>query len=147
LVVNMVNLAIIDARYCAVDPGDTIRITVARETGSASIAFVMDGAAKVGSDEYIVAGGLAFQQNAALKEALSKGTYAPVSFWNLQMGRFVKVPRERAGFALLKAANPPPRASYASVPGAVTILSLVASVAVCAVGVSKVVGKRGVPRG
>ena len=147
LVVNMVNLAVIDARYCAVDPGDTIRIAVARETGSASIAFVMDGAAKVGGDEYLVAGGLAFQQNAALKEALSKGMYAPVSFWNLQMGRFVKVPRERAGFALLKAANPPPRAPHASVPGVATILSLVASVAVCAVGVSKVVGKRGASRG
>ena len=146
LVVNMVNLAVIDARYCAVDPGDTIRIAVARETGSASLAFVMDGSAKVGGDEYIVAGGLAFQQNAALKKALSKGTYAPVSFWNLQMGRFVKVPRERAGFALLKAANPPPREPRASVPGVATILSLVASVAVCAVGVSKVVGKRGAPR-
>ena len=147
LVVNMVNLAVIDARYCAVDPGDTIRIAVAQETGSTSLAFVMDGAAKVGGDEYIVAGGMAFQQNAALKEALSKGTYAPVSFWNLQMGRFVKVPRERAGFALLKAANPPPRAPHASVPGAATILSLVVSVAVCAVGVSKVVGKRGSSRG
>ena len=146
LVVNMVNLAVIDARYCAVDPGDTIRIAVARETGSASLVFVMDGAAKVGDAEYVVAGGLAFQQNAALKEALSKGTHVPVSFWNLQMGRFVKVPRERAGFALLKAANSPSRAPRASVPGVATALSLVASVAVCAVGVSKLVGKRGVPR-
>ena len=46
LVVNMVNLAVIDARYCAVDPGDTIRIAVARETGSTSLAFVMDGRRK-----------------------------------------------------------------------------------------------------
>ena len=134
VVVNVVNLAFIDARYCAVDPFDTIRIAVARETGSTSLGFAMDASAKIGADEYLLAGGTAFRDNAALKEGLAQKTYVPISFWNIQGGRFVKTPRERAGFALLKSQRPVPPPEGATMPGAMSILSLFATLAVCLVG-------------
>ena len=138
LLVNMVNLAVVDARYCVVDPADTIRIAIARETGSDSIGFVLDANAKVGDDDYIVGGGTAFRDNAALKDALAKGEYLPVSFWNFQGGRMVKTPRERAGFALLKSKNAPrPSPEGPSVPGPAGAVSLLASLAVCVLAVMK----------
>ena len=146
LVVNAVNLAVIDARYCAVDPGDTVRIAIARETGSVSIGFVMDGKAKLGGDEYVVAGGMAFQDNAALKDAMAKGALSVVSFWNFNGGRFVKVARERAGFALLRNSAPQPRDERPTVPGAATVISMLSTLAVCAAGVIKACGGRMRPR-
>ena len=137
-VVNMVNLAVVDARYCAVDPSDTIRIALARETGTPSLGFVMDARSALGEDEYLLAGGTAFRDNAALKSALAQKTHVPVSFWNFQSGRFVKTPRERAGFALLKAQRPVPSPEGPSVPGAVTILSILSTFAVGLVGLLKV---------
>ena len=137
VVVNVVNLAFIDARYCAVDPVDTIKIALARETGSASLGFAMDAGAKLNEDEYVLAGGTAFRDNAALKAALAQKTHVPVSFWNFQSGRFVKTPRERAGFALLKSQRPVPPQEGTMVPGAVTILSILSTVVVCLAGVCK----------
>ena len=134
VVVNVVNLAIVDARYCAVDPSDTIRIAVARETGNTSLGFAMDAGAKIGEDEYLLAGGTAFRDNAALKESLAQKIYMPISFWNFQSGRFVKTPRERAGFALLKSQRPVPPPEGTMVPGAMTILSLLSTLAVCLAG-------------
>ena len=142
LLVNIANLAIVDSRYCAVDPADTIRIAVARETGSNSIGFAMDANAKIGGDEYIVGGGMAFKDNAALKEALAKGEYAVASFWTLQGGRMVKTARERAAFALLRKSNPLPHPQDApATPGAIQMISLVASLAVCALAFAKVAGR------
>ena len=137
LVVNALNLAAIDSRYCAVDPGDTVRIAIARTTGSMSIGFVMDGNAKLGTDAYVVAGGTAFRDNAALKDAMAKGTLSVVSFWNFKHGRFVTVPREQAGFALLKNPAPQPRDERPTTPGAATVISIISTLAVCAVGVFK----------
>jgi hypothetical protein len=140
LVVNMFNLVAEDARYCAVDPSDTIRIAIAKETGGASLGFAMDANSKWGADEYILAGGTAFRDNNRLKDALSKGAYAPVSFWNFQNGRFLKTSRERAGFALLKCAKPAPRPEKgSSVPCASAVVSLLASCMVCLAGVLKLV--------
>ena len=142
VVVNVLNLAIVDARYCAIDPSDTIRIAVARETGSISLGFALDAGAKLAEDEYVLAGGTAFRDNAALKEALAKKAYVPVSFWNFLGGRFVKTPRERAGFALLKAQRsvPPPEGSL--VPGAMTIFSILSTLVVCLLGIGKLIGRR-----
>ena len=143
---NMVHLAMVDARYCAVDPADTARIAVARETGTDSIGFALDATAQVGDAAYLVAGGTAFRDNAALKDALAKGAYAPVSFWNFQAGRFVKTPRERAGFALLKAARPAARddaAGVPSFPGAMACVSLLATAALCGLLVAKAVAHGG----
>jgi len=146
LVVNAINLAAVDARYCAVDSGDTVRIAIARETGSISVGFVMDGKAKLGGEEYVVAGGMAFQDNAALKDAMAKGAYSVVSFWNFASGRFVKVARERAGFALLMNSAPQPRDERPASPGAATVISMLSTLAVCAVGVMKACGRRKAPR-
>ena len=134
VVVNVVNLAIVDARYCAIDPSDTIRIALARATGTTSLGFVMDARAPLGEDEYILAGGTAFRDNAALKGALAQKTHVPISFWNFQGGRFVKTPRERAGFALLKSQRSVSPSEGTTVPGPVTILSLLSTFAVCLVG-------------
>jgi len=142
LVVNAVNLAVVDAKYCAVDPADTLRIAVARETGSTSIEIIMDGSARLAGSEHVVAGGMAFRDNAALKDALAKGAYAAISFWNFQGGRFVKVPRERAGFALLKSSTPTETDRSPAVPGAATVVSILSSLAVCAAGMTKVVRRK-----
>jgi hypothetical protein len=136
-VVNALNLAAVDSRYCAVDPGDTVRIAIARATGSMSIGFVMDGNAKLGADAYVVAGGTAFRDNAALKDAMAKGTLSVVSFWNFKHGRFVTVPREQAGFALLRNPAPQPPDERPTTPGAATVVSILSSLAVCAAGVLK----------
>ena len=142
---NMIHLAVVDARYCAVDPADTARIAVARETGSIDIGFVMDASAQLGKPDYVLAGGTAFRDNAALKEALASGAYAPVSFWNFQFGRFVKTPRERAGFALLKAAHPAPRdaTEKPSIPGVASSVSLLATAALCGLLVVKAASRGG----
>ena len=144
VVVNAGNLAAVAARYCAVDPSDTIRIALARETGTVSLGFVMDAGARLGEDEYILAGGTAFRDNAALKEALSRKDCAPVSFWNFKGGKFVKTPRERAGFALLKTQHVPAPPEGSSVPGAMTAVSLLSTLAVCLLGLKRAVlpGKR-----
>ena len=136
-VVNALNLAAVDSRYCAVDPGDTVRIAIARATGSMSIGFVMDGNAKLGADAYVVAGGTAFRDNAALKDAMAKGALSVVSFWNFKHGRFVTVPREQAGFALLRNPAPQPPDERPTTPGAATVVSILSSLAVCAAGVLK----------
>ena len=146
LMVNAINLASVDARYCAVDPGDTARIAISRETGSVSIGFVMDGNAKLGGDEYVVAGGMAFQDNAALKDAMAKKMYSVVSFWNFMGGRFVKVARERAGFALLRNSAPQPHDERSVSPGSATVISLLSTLAICAVGVLKACRRRKPPR-
>lgn len=140
-VVNMFNLVAEDAKYCAVDPSDTIRVAIAKETGGASLGFAMDANSKWGEDEYVLAGGTAFRDNNRLKDALSKGAYTPVSFWNFQSGRFSKTSRERAGFALLKSSKPatqPEKGS--SVPCTSAVVSLIASCMVCLVGILKLVG-------
>ena len=138
LIVNMLNLAAEDAKYCAVDPSDTIRVAIAKETGGASLGFAMDGNSKWGEDEYLLAGGTAFRDNGMLKDALSKGAYAPVSFWNFQGGRFVKTSRDRAGFALLKSSKPVSRTENgSSVPCVSAVVSLFASFAVCIAGMLK----------
>lgn len=144
LLANMANLAAEDAKYCAVDPADTIRIAVARETGSGSLGFVMDAKAQFGDDEYLFAGGTAFRDNAKLKEALASGAYSPVSFWNFRDGKIVKTPRERAGFALLKSSAPPKRQeeNTSAVPCASAIVSMLASLAVCLAGGSKMFAKK-----
>jgi hypothetical protein len=140
LVANMFNLVAEDAKYCAVDPSDTIRIAIAKETGGASLGFAMDANSKWGEDEYLLAGGTAFRDNSKLKDALSKGAYTPISFWNFQNGRFVKTSRERAGFALLKCATPASRPEKGSlVPSASAVVSLLASCLVCLAGVLKLV--------
>ena len=142
MLVNLANLAVVDSGYCAVDPSDTVRIAVARETGSNSIGFAMDANAKIGGDEYLVGGGMAFKDNAALKDALAKGEYAVVSFWTLQGGRMVKTSRERAAFALLKKSQPSPQPQDGPAkPGAVPMISLVASFAVCALALVKSAGR------
>jgi hypothetical protein len=140
LVANMFNLVAEDAKYCAVDPSDTIRIAIAKETGGVSLGFAMDANSKWGEDEYLLAGGTAFRDNSKLKDALSKGAYTPISFWNFQNGRFVKTSRERAGFALLKCATPASRPEKGSlVPSASAVVSLLASCLVCLAGVLKLV--------
>jgi hypothetical protein len=137
LLVNIVNLASVAARYCAVDPGDTARIAAARETGCEDVGFVMDGNAPVSSDA-VIAGGTAFRDNAALKAALAEKSYSIVSFRNFTGGRFVKTARERAGFAVLKAAKPKSRDENAGKPiSAVSILSCMVTFAVMAVVVCK----------
>ena len=135
LLVDVVHMAVVDSRYCAVDPGDTVRIAIARETGSDSIALVMDANGRVGNDEYVLAGGTAFRDNAMLKAALARKNYEPVSFWNFQSGRLVKTPRERAGFALLKSNRyvSPPKGS--SKPGSAALISIISTFAVCLLGV------------
>ena len=143
LLANMLNLAVEDAKFCAVDPADTIRIAVAKETGTVSLGFVMDAKAHVGDDRYLFAGGMAFRDNNELKEAMAKGKYAVVSFWNFQGGRLVKTSRERAGFALLKssgAAKENPQGSL--IPGAGASVSLLASCLVCVAGFLKLVRTR-----
>ena len=144
LLVNMANLAAEDAKYCAVDPADTIRIAVARETGSGSLGFVTDAKSQFGDDEYLFAGGTAFRDNAKLKEALASGAYAPVSFWNFRDGKIVKTQRERAGFALLKSSAPTKRQeeNKSAVPCASAIVSMLASLAVCLAGGSKMFAKK-----
>ena len=137
VVVNVGNLAVVAARYCAIDPADTIRIAMAHETGSTSLGFVMDAGARLGEDEYILAGGTAFRDNVALKAALTQKDCTPVSFWNFQGGRFVKMPRERAGFALLKTNHLPAPLEGTSVPGTVTIFSILSTLVVCLVGLLK----------
>ena len=140
---NVLNLAVEDAKFCAVDPADTIRIAVAKETGSVSLGFVMDADARFGDERYLFAGGMAFRDNKALKDALAKGRYAVVSFWNLQGGRFVKTVRERAGFALLKSSAAPEKSPEGtSVPGAGASVSLLASCLVCVAGFLKLVRTR-----
>jgi hypothetical protein len=104
LAVNAANLAAVARGYCAIDPADTVRIAAARETGSGDVAIVTDASAAIGS-EVLVAGGSAFRDNAALKAALEKGEYSVSSFRNFAGGRFLRVPRERAAFAVLKAAG------------------------------------------
>ena len=138
LLVNMVNLAAEDAKFCAIDPADTIRIAVAKETGSPSLGFAMDAGARLGEDEYLFAGGTAFRDNKALKDALAKGVYAPVSFWNFHGGRLVKTIRERAGFALLKSSRPQAaRPEGTLIPGVAAMISLLSSCAVCIAGIMK----------
>ena len=138
LFANMLFLAVDDAKYCAVDPGDVVRIAMAKETRSQSLGFVMDANAQMGKEEYIFAGGSAFRDNQALKDALSKGAYAPVSFWNFRAGRIVKTARERAGFALLKSSGARPgEPSGTSVPGATAIISMLASALACLAGLVK----------
>lgn len=142
LLANMLNLAAEDAKFCAVDPADTIRIAIAKETGTPSMGFVMDANARFGEEAYLFAGGTAFRDNKMLKESLAKGGYVPVSFWNFQKGRLVKTSRERAGFALLKSAvHSEKRAEGPLIPGAAASISLLASLAVCIAGASKVVGR------
>ena len=135
LLVDVVHMAVVDSRYCAVDPGDTVRIAIARETGSDSLALVMDANGRVGNDEYLLVGGTAFRDNAMLKAALARKNYEPVSFWNFQGGRLVKTPRERAGFALLKSKRhvSPPKGG--SRPGAAALISIISTFAVCLLGV------------
>ncbi|MBR6588102.1 MAG: hypothetical protein IKK82_11870, partial [Kiritimatiellae bacterium] len=88
----------------------------------------------------VLAGGTAFRDNGRLKDALSKGAYTPVSFWNFQSGRFLKTSRERAGFALLKSAKPAPKPENgSSVPCASAVVSLIASCMVCIAGVLKLI--------
>ena len=137
VVVNVGNLAVVDARYCAIDPSDTIRIALARETGSISLGFVMDARAPLGDEAYLLAGGTAFRDNAALKKALAEKSCVPLSFWNFQGGRFVKTPRERAGFALLKTQKAVPPPDGPTVPGAVSVVSMLATLAVALLGLFK----------
>jgi hypothetical protein len=137
LAINVLNLASEDAKYCAIDPSDTVRIAVSKETGSLSTAFVMDANSQWGNEEYLLAGGTAFRDNAKLKEGLSKNVYAPVSFWNFQGGRFVKTVRERAGFALLKnngASSEPPKVF---IPGVSAIVSIFGTLVVCIAAILK----------
>jgi hypothetical protein len=97
----------------------------------------MDGNAPVSSDA-VIAGGTAFRDNAALKAALAEKSYSIVSFRNFTGGRFVKTARERAGFAVLKAAKPKSRDENAGKPiSAVSILSCMVTFAVMAVVVCK----------
>lgn len=143
LFVNVLNLVVEDAEYCAVDPGDTIRIAMAKETGSQSLGFVMDANARFGEEEYLFAGGSAFRDNKRLKDALSNGAYAPVSFWNFQGGRIVKTARERAGFALLKSSRPHAlQSSGSSVPNVTAMISMLASFLACLAGVVKLIRRR-----
>jgi hypothetical protein len=72
LAINVLNLASEDAKYCAIDPSDTVRNAISKETGSLSTAFVMDANSQWGNEEYLLAGGTAFRDNAKLKEGLSK---------------------------------------------------------------------------
>jgi hypothetical protein len=142
LLVNMLNLAVEDAKFCAVDPVDTIRVTVAKETGTPSLGFAMDANARIGEDEYLFAGGNAFRDNKALKDALATGAYAPVSFWNFQGGRLVKTARERAGFALLKSSKPMAKNPDGTlIPGITATISLFASCLVCVAGFMKLKGR------
>lgn len=137
LAINVLNLASEDAKYCAIDPSDTVRIAVSKETGSLSTAFVMDANSQWGNEEYLLAGGTAFRDNAKLKEGLSKNVYAPVSFWNFQGRRFVKTVRERAGFALLKnngASSEPPKVF---IPGISAIISILGTLVVCIAAILK----------
>jgi hypothetical protein len=136
--VNMISLTIEDAKFKAVDPADTMRIAVSRDVGSASIGLVMDAAAQLGKEEYFVASGIAFRDNAKLKEALSKGELTPVSYWNFRNGRFMKTSREQAGFALLKPARNPTQSPTKMKPGLFAILSMLGSFVVCATGILKI---------
>jgi hypothetical protein len=138
LIVNMFNLAAEDAKFCAVDPADAIRVAIAKDTGVPSLAFAMDGNARIDGEEYLLAGGTAFRDSKILKDALAKGEYSPVSFWNFQSGRFVKTSRERAGFALLKSSKRSTEGPVAaSIPGGVSFVSVIASCFVCVVGCLK----------
>ena len=140
LLVNMLNLAVEDAKYCAVDYSDTIRIAIAKETGSVSLGYAMDANSKWNADEYLLAGGTAFRDNAGLKDALSKGRYVPVSFWNFRGGRFVKTSREGAGFALLKSAESMVSPDAGScVPCISAVVSLLMSGIVCFAGLLKII--------
>ena len=140
LLVNMLNLAVEDAKYCAVDHSDTIRIAIAKETGSVSLGYAMDANSKWNADEYLLAGGTAFRDNAGLKDALSKGRYVPVSFWNFRGGRFVKTSREGAGFALLKSAESMVSPDAGScVPCISAVVSLLMSGIVCFAGLLKII--------
>ncbi|MBO5940344.1 MAG: hypothetical protein J6R18_04005 [Kiritimatiellae bacterium] len=137
-IINALNLASQDARYCAVDPSDTVRIAVSRETGSLSTAFVMDANSQWGEEEYLIAGGTAFRDNARLKDAMAKKSYAPESFWNFRGGRFVKTVRERAGFALLKNKAVPQRPSKVFMPGPSAMISLLGTLCVFVSAILKV---------
>lgn len=143
LAINAVHLASVDSRYCAIDPADTIRIAIARETGSDSMGFAMDATAQISDAEHLLVGGTAFRDNAALKKAMSEGRYVPESFWNFRGGRFVKVAREQAGFALMRltaASNRPKEVPLS--PGMPQMVSIIASMAVCALCLVKVAGGR-----
>jgi hypothetical protein len=140
LLINTFNLVHDDAKYCAVDPSDTIRIALAKETGSTSLGFVMDANAQLGENEYILAGGTAFRDNVTLKESLSKGVYVPESFWNFKNGRFVKTKRESAGFALLKSSKAMSQTDKGScMPCVSALISMIASCVVLGVGFLKLV--------
>ncbi len=143
LAVNAIHLASVDSRYCAVDPADTLRIAVARETGSDSIAFAFDAGAQIADAEYVLAGGTAFRDNAALKKAMAEGKYAPESFWNFRGGLFVKVPREKAGFALLRQKAKRYKGMEGPfMPGSLPLVSLASTLGICALCVFKAVGRR-----
>lgn len=143
LVANAIHLASVDSRYCAVDPADTLRIAVARETGSDSIVFAFDAGAQIEDSEYVLAGGTAFRDNAALRKALSEGKYAPESFWNFRGGQFVKVPRDNAGFALLRQKAKRDKGMEGPfVPGPLALVSLVSTLGVCVLCVYKAAGRR-----
>ena len=143
LAANAIHLASVDSRYCAVDPADTLRIAVARATGSGSICLAFDAGAQIADAEYVLAGGTAFRDNADLKKALDEGRYAPESFWNFRGGLFVKVPRERAGFALLrKTARSDSGIDGPFTPGPLSLVSLASTLGVCALCVYKAAGRR-----
>lgn len=139
LLVNMFNLAAVDARYCAVDVGDTIRIAIARRTGSDSVGFATDATSKIDDLEYVFAGGLAFRDNEAVKKGLASGDLKPVSFWTVHGGRPVETARERASFALLKSVRFQRKEEGRRTPGVSGLISLIATCALCAAGVLKAV--------
>lgn len=137
LTVNVVNLAVSASGYCAVDPGDTARIAAARETGYPGVGFVTDASSPVDADT-VIAGGSAFRDNAALKAALAGKTYTVTSFRNFSGGKFVKVPRERAAFAVLKATKPKQRDENAGKPfSPVSAFSCISTFLVVLVGCTK----------
>ncbi len=141
LAANVAHLAAVDSRYCAVDPADVARIAVARDTGSDSIAFAADAASAVPDAECVVAASASFAKGSAIVKAVSSGDCAVESFWGFRGGRFVKTPRERADFALLRrrgSAREP--LGGTSVPGAVPLVSLVTTLCVCALCAAKAAG-------
>lgn len=143
LIANVANLAYEGAKYCVVDRFDTVRIAIAKATSGASFGFAMDGNAQWSDEEYLLAGGTAFRDCRRLKDALAKGEYSPVSFWNFRNGRLTETAREKAAFALLKSAKPHmPPAEGSAVPCTTAFLSLFASCAVCLSGILKMVRNR-----
>ncbi len=132
-----INLACNDRKYVATDPVDCLRVQVARATGSAGPQLVMDAQTAHGNADYVFASGQALNGNAALKDAMGKGVYMPVSTWGYDGKAFSRVPRERAQFVLLKnkTPNPPPPEKKPGTPleRAFTWLSALASVGVVVV--------------